>query len=102
MGIRVESLAACQLVTHGHFAVNGRPTNIPSFQLKPGDTVAVRESRRDREPFKLAKESLRSTQVPEWLTIDPATLTGTIAAAPRRDQMPLELNEQLVVEYYSR
>lgn len=40
--------------------------------------------------------------VPEWLTIDPATLTGTIAAAPRRDQMPLELNEQLVVEYYSR
>ena len=93
---------ARQLVSHGHFAVNGRPTNIPSFQLKPGDAVAVRESRRDREPFKLAKESLRSTQVPEWLTIDPATLTGTIAAAPRRDQMPLELNEQLVVEYYSR
>jgi small subunit ribosomal protein S4 len=93
---------ARQLVNHGHFAVNGRPTNIPSFQLKPGDTVAVRESRRDREPFKLAKETLRSAQVPEWLSIDPATLTGTIAAAPRRDQMPLELNEQLVVEYYSR
>lgn len=93
---------ARQLVNHGHFAVNGRPTNIPSFQLKPGDTVAVRESRRDREPFKLAKETLRSAQVPEWLSIDPATLSGTIAAAPRRDQMPLELNEQLVVEYYSR
>ena len=82
--------------------MNGRPTNIPSYQLKPGDVVAVRESHRERAPFKLAKENLRSVQVPEWLIIDPATLTGTISAAPRRDQMPLELNEQLVVEYYSR
>jgi small subunit ribosomal protein S4 len=102
LGIATSRDHARQLVNHGHFAVNGRPTNIPSFQVKPGDTVAVRESKRDREPFKMAKESLRSVAVPEWLTIDPATLTGTIAAAPRRDQMPLELNEQLVVEYYSR
>ena len=102
MGIASSRDQARQFVGHGHFAVNGRPTNIPSFQVKPGDTVAVRESHRDREPFKLAKETLRSVSVPEWLTIDPATLTGTIAAAPRRDQMPLELNEQLVVEYYSR
>jgi small subunit ribosomal protein S4 len=102
LGIASSRDQARQLVGHGHFAVNGRPTNIPSFQLKPGDTVAVRESRRDRAPFKLAKESLRSAQVPDWLTVDAATLTGTIAAVPRRDQMPLELNEQLVVEYYSR
>ena len=102
LGIASSRDQARQFVGHGHFAVNGRPTNIPSYQVKPGDTVAVRESHRDREPFKLAKESLRSVSVPEWLTIDPATLTGTIAAAPRRDQMPLALNEQLVVEYYSR
>jgi small subunit ribosomal protein S4 len=102
LGLATSRDQARQLVGHGHFEVNGRPTNIPSFQVKPGDKVAVRESRRDREPFKVAKESLRSVQVPDWLTIDPATLTGTIAAAPRRDQMPLELNEQLVVEYYSR
>jgi small subunit ribosomal protein S4 len=102
LGIAASRDQARQLVGHGHFAVNGRPTNIPSFQVKPGDTVAVRESRRDREPFKMAKESLRSVAVPEWLTIDPTTLPGTIAAAPRRDQMPLELNEQLVIEYYSR
>ncbi len=102
LGLASSRDQARQLVGHGHFEVNGRPTNIPSFQVKPGDTVAVRESRRTREPFKVAKESLRSVQVPDWLTIDPATLTGTIAAAPRRDQMPLELNEQLVVEYYSR
>ena len=102
LGIAASRDQARQLVCHGHFAVNGRPTNVPSYQVKPGDLIAVRESRRDREPFKLARESLRSVSVPEWLTIDPATLTGTIAAAPRRDQMPLELNEQLVVEYYSR
>jgi len=102
LGLASSRDQARQLVGHGHFEVNGRPTNIPSFQVKQGDKVAVRESRRDREPFKVAKESLRSVQVPDWLTIDPATLTGTIAAAPRRDQMPLELNEQLVVEYYSR
>jgi small subunit ribosomal protein S4 len=102
LGIASSRDQARQLVNHGHFAVNGRPTNIPSHQLKPGDVVAVRESHRERAPFKLAKENLRSVQVPEWLIIDPATLTGTISAAPRRDQMPLELNEQLVVEYYSR
>ncbi len=102
LGIASSRDQARQLVCHGHFAVNGRPTNVPSYQVKPGDLIAVRESRREREPFKLAKESLRSVSVPEWLTIDAATLTGTIAAAPRRDQMPLELNEQLVVEYYSR
>jgi small subunit ribosomal protein S4 len=102
LGIAASRDQARQMVGHGHFAVNGRPTNIPSYQVKPGDTISVRESRRDREPFKLAKESLRSVAVPEWLTIDATTLTGTIAAVPRRDQMPLELNEQLVVEYYSR
>ena len=59
-------------------------------------------SRREREPFKAVSEALHSGQVPEWLTLDPANFTGTIVAAPRRDQMPLELNEQLVVEYYSR
>jgi small subunit ribosomal protein S4 len=102
LGIASSRDQARQLVNHGHFSVNGRPTNIPSYQLQPGDVVAVRESRREREPFKIAKENVRSVQVPEWLTLDPATLSGTIAAAPRRDQMPLELNEQLVVEYYSR
>jgi small subunit ribosomal protein S4 len=93
---------ARQLVGHGHFAVNGVPTNIPSFQLKPGDVIEVREARRSREPFKLAKETLKNHQAPDWLSIDAAKLSGTVADVPRRDQMPLDLNEQLVVEYYSR
>jgi small subunit ribosomal protein S4 len=102
MGFATSRAQARQLVGHGHFAVNGRPTNIPSFQLKPGDKVEVRESRRSREPFKLAKETLKNHQAPEFLSIDAANLSGTVADVPRRDQMPLDLNEQLVVEYYSR
>jgi small subunit ribosomal protein S4 len=101
-GLAPSRAAARQLVNHGHFAVNGRPTDISSFQLKPGDKVEVRESRRTREPFKVAKETLRNHQAPEWLSVDPATLSASIATSPSRDQMPLDLNEQLVVEYYSR
>jgi small subunit ribosomal protein S4 len=102
MGFASSRAQARQLVGHRHFAVNGVPTNIPSFQLKPGDKVEVRENRRGREPFKLAKETLKNHQAPEWLSIDAANLSGTVADVPRRDQMPLDLNEQLVVEYYSR
>lgn len=102
MGFASSRAASRQLVNHGHFAVNGRPTNIPSHQLRPGDRVEVRASRTTREPFKLAKETLRSHQPPDWLSVDPAKLAGTIIDQPRRDQMPLDLNEQLVVEYYSR
>jgi small subunit ribosomal protein S4 len=102
MGFASSRAQARQLVGHGHFAINGVPTNIPSFQVKPGDKVEVRESRRSREPFKTAKETLKNHQAPEWLSIDAATLSGTVADVPRRDQMPLDLNEQLVVEYYSR
>jgi len=102
MGFATSRAAARQLVTHGHFAVNGRATNVPSFHVKPGDRIEVRESRASREPFKLAKETLRSPQVPEWLSVDAAKLAGTVSDLPRRDQMPLDLNEQLVVEFYSR
>ena len=64
--------------------------------------IYVRESHRTREPFKIAKETLRNHQAPEWLRVDAATLAGTVVTPPSRDQMPLDLNEQLVVEYYSR
>jgi len=102
MGFANSRAQARQLVGHGHFAVNGRPTNIPSFHVKPGDRISVRESHVTREPFKLARETLRSHQAPEWLSVDAAKLAGSINDLPRRDQMPLDLNEQLVVEFYSR
>jgi small subunit ribosomal protein S4 len=102
LGFASSRAQARQLVAHGHFSVNGTPTDIPSFEVKPGDRIEFRESRRDREPFKLAKETLRSHQAPEWLSLEPARLAGSVLSLPRRDQMPLDLNEQLVVEYYSR
>jgi len=101
MGLASSRPQARQLVAHGHFAVNGRATNVPSYRLKPGDRVTVRESHRTRDPFKAAAQN-RTSQPPEWLSIEPGNLGASIAALPRRDQMPLDLNEQLVVEYYSR
>jgi small subunit ribosomal protein S4 len=102
LGFATSRAQARQLVNHGHFAVNGRATDISSYRLKPGDVISVRESHRTREPFKIAKETLRNHQAPEWLRVDAATLAGTVVTPPSRDQMPLDLNEQLVVEYYSR
>jgi small subunit ribosomal protein S4 len=102
LGFASSRAQARQLVNHGHFAVNGVPTNVASYALKPGDRVEVRESRRGREAFKVVKETLRSHQAPDWLSLDAAKLSGTVASVPRRDQMPLDLNEQLVVEFYSR
>ena len=82
MGFAPSRAAARQLVTHGHFTVNGRPTNMPSYQLKAGDRVEVREYHREREPFKVAKETLRSHQPPEWLSIDAAKLSGAVWTSP--------------------
>ena len=102
LGFATSRAQARQLVTHGHFAVNGTPTNIASYTMRPGDRVEVRESHRSREAFKVIKETLKGHQAPEWLSLDAAKLAGSISTLPRRDQMPLDLSEQLVVEYYSR
>jgi len=102
LGFAPSRAAARQMVAHGHLAVNGVPTNVPSYRLKIGDRVEVRESHKERELFQTVKESLRSHQAPDWLSLDPAKLAGSVLALPRRDQMPPEFNEQLVVEYYSR
>lgn len=102
LGFATSRAQARQLVTHGHFAVNGTPTNVASYRMQPGDRVEVRESRRNREAFKVIRETLKGHQAPEWLSLDAAKLAGSVATLPRRDQMPLDLSEQLVVEYYSR
>jgi small subunit ribosomal protein S4 len=102
LGFAPSRAAARQMVAPGHFAVNGVPTNIPSYSLKIGDRIEVRESHKERELFKTVKETIRSHQAPDWLSLDAAKLSGSVLALPRRDQMPLDFNEQLVVEYYSR
>jgi small subunit ribosomal protein S4 len=102
MGLASSRAQARQLVSHGHFAVNERATNIPSFGTKVGDRIEVRESRRGREHFKTTAETIKSAQVPEWVSVDATKLSGSVLSEPTREQMPLEFNEQLVVEYYSR
>lgn len=102
LGFASSRAQARQLVNHGHFAVNGKPTDVASYRMRPGDRVEVRESSRAREAFKVIRETLRSHTAPDWLSLDAAKLAGSVASLPRRDQMPLDLSEQLVVEYYSR
>jgi len=102
MGLASSRAQARQLVSHGHFAVNGRPTNVPSFPTKVGDRIEVRETRRGREIFKVVAETVKSAQIPEWVSVDGKQLAGSVLAEPAREQMPPEFNEQLVVEFYSR
>ncbi len=102
MGLASSRAQARQLVSHGHFAVNGRPTNVPSFPTKVGDRIEVREARRGREIFKVVAETVKSAQIPDWVSVDGKQLAGSVLAEPAREQMPPEFNEQLVVEFYSR
>jgi len=102
MGFSSSRAQARQLVTHAHFTVNGRVTNIPSYQVREGDRVEVHSASRKTGHFKELADALRGAQRPDWLTVDPDKMTGSVTSLPRRDQMPLELNEQLVVEFYSR
>jgi small subunit ribosomal protein S4 len=102
MGFASSRAQARQLVSHGHFLLNGRATNVPSQQLSEGDRVEVSSTSRKQPYFKNVGDSLRGAQRPDWLTVDTDRLAGTLTALPSRDQMPLDLNEQLVVEYYSR
>jgi small subunit ribosomal protein S4 len=103
LGFADSRKQARQIVRHGHFTVNGRKTNIPSFIVKAEDVVAVRKQSREREYFKIVVETAGSKQVPDWLTRDMETLSGRVVSAPARDQIEIPpLNEQLVVEFYSR
>jgi small subunit ribosomal protein S4 len=91
-----------QLVSHRHFTVNGRACNIASAQLRPGDVVEVRERSRKLQPIAAAQEMLSSRPVPEWLSWDAKNLKGTVVRLPDRPEMEQVIDEQLIVEYYSR
>ena len=93
---------ARQLVRHSHFLVNGKKVNIPSFLLRPGDTVAVCESSRQIGGINEALEAMPRRGLPPWLEIDKAKYEGTFRAYPTREEMNLPVQEQLVVEFYSK
>jgi small subunit ribosomal protein S4 len=103
LGFADSRKQARQLVRHGHFTVNGRKTNIPSFIVKANDVVAVRPESRKREYFTDFGEVLGSKQAPAWLSVDIANLSGRVLAPPTRDQIEVPMfNEALIVEHYSR
>ncbi len=90
------------LVTHGHFSVNGRRTDVPSMLMSPGDVLEVREGSRKRTYFKNLPELAESKNVPAWLSRDLQGLSGTVIRLPERVEIDGNLSEQLIVEYYSR
>jgi small subunit ribosomal protein S4 len=103
LGFADSRKQARQLVRHGHFTVNGRKTNIPSFIVKANDVVAVRPESRRREYFTDFGEVLNTKQAPDWLSLDAANLSGKVLAPPTRDQIEVpQFNEALIVEHYSR
>jgi len=102
LGFASSRAQARQLVRHGHFEVNGRKTDIPSYLVKPGDEIRVRDRSRKLAYFQAAAKELERKAVPEWMSLDPRSLSGRILELPKREDIDLTLKEQLIVEYYSR
>ena len=100
VGLGVSRAEARQIVNHGHITVNGKKVNIPSYQVKAGDVIAVKESKQALEMF----ASLKGLKVntPKWLEFDTNSLTGKVLALPEREDIDLNIQEHLIVEYYSR
>ena len=102
LGFADSRKQARQLVRHGHFSLNGRRTDIPSALTKPGDVVAVMPKSRESEYFKITQEALTRKDVPPWLGLDAAAMSARVLNLPGREAIEVNVNEQLVVEFYSR
>ena len=103
MGLGTSRAQARQTVRHGHIQVNGRKVNIPSFIVKPGDEIAVRESSRNNPTILAARDATAHAPSPSWMDVDRENLKGKINSVPRRDEMTqIPINEQLIVELYSK
>ena len=93
---------ARQLVLHGHFTVNGKKVNIPSYLVKVGDVISIKENSRGSEKIKAVLEMTSSRNVPQWLDLDRNTLTGKVTALAKREDIDLPIEEHLIVELYSK
>jgi small subunit ribosomal protein S4 len=102
LGFAVARRQARQLVRHGHVAVNGRKVNIPSFQVNVGEEIAIRENSKKLVILEMAKEFASHQTSPNWLQIDRENYKGRVLSLPRREDINLPVNEQLIVELYSK
>lgn len=102
LGLASSRVDARQLVRHGHFTVDDRKVNIPSFLVKPGQTIAVSEKSRKSPKFEGIAAAIAHRNAPQWLDQDKENLLGKVSALPSREDIDLLINEQLIVEFYSR
>ena len=102
MGYAATRREARQMVTHGHFTVDGKTVNIPSYQVKPGMVIALKESSRSIERFKTNVEENAYHTMPRWMEFDAANMVGKIVAIPTREDVDLPIEEHLIVELYSK
>jgi small subunit ribosomal protein S4 len=102
IGYATSRAQARQLVRHGHFTVNGRKVDIPSYSVKPGDVVSVRESSRKNASIVHAMEEVKGRGVPEWLQSSGEGMEAKVSSVPTREQINLPVQEQLIVELYSK
>jgi small subunit ribosomal protein S4 len=102
LGFAASRRQGRQLVRHGHFMVNGRKVDIPSFSVKPGDVIAIRQSSRANAAIAHALEEVKGRGVPEWLVFDAAGMSAKVGSIPTREQINLPVQEQLIVELYSK
>ena len=100
MGIGASRAEARQIVNHGHICVNGKKVDIPSFEVKAGDIISIKENKRGIEMFKTLKEV--KVVLPKWLEFDATKLEGKVLDLPKRDDIDLNIEEHLIVEHYSR
>ncbi len=102
MGFADSRNQARQIVRHGHIIVNARRTNIPSFMVKPGDVITWREVATKGVTYQDMAEKIKNRLIPLWLSVDMANMSGNILHAPVREEIDANINEQTIVEYYSR
>ena len=102
LGFATSRAQGRQLVRHGHFTVNGKKVDIPSYSVRSGDTVSVRTGSAENPTIQHAMEEVKGRGIPEWLSFDANTISGRVNSMPTREQINLPVQEQLIVELYSK
>jgi small subunit ribosomal protein S4 len=102
LGFAASRAQGRQLVRHGHVTVNGKKVTIPSFRVSKGNVVAIKEKSRSNEQIKASVETARARGVPGWLDLQPESFSGTVLELPSREEIKLPIQEQLIVELYSK
>jgi len=102
LGFAASRAQARQLVRHGHVTVNGRKVSFPSYRVSKGQVVAIKEKSRTNEQIKASVETARARGVPAWLDLTPESFSGAVVELPKREDIKLPIQEQLIVELYSK